>query len=83
MAGIFRTIFGDALRVLRILLHEVLGAFFIALAVIGGTSVVQEYQRYSTAPEAGLGRIALAVVFSASMLAFGVHSFWRARKVRK
>jgi hypothetical protein len=69
--------------VLRVLMHEVLGAFFVALAVIGGSSVVQEYQRYSTTPETGIGRITLAVSFSVAMLAFGVHSFWRARKVRK
>ena len=83
MAEIFRTVFGDALRVLRTLIHEVLGAFFVALAVVGGSSVVQEYQRYSATPETGVWRIALAVAFSTAMLAFGVHSFRRARKVRK
>jgi hypothetical protein len=83
MAGTFRTVFGDAIRVLRTLVHEVLGAFFIALAVIGGSSAVQEYQTYSNAPGTGVWRITLAVIFSAGMLGFGLHSFWKARRIQK
>lgn len=83
MPGNFKTAFADAIRVLRTLIHEVLGAFFVALAVFGGSSAVQEYQDYARSPEAGIGRTALAVVFAVAMLAFGLHSFWKARKVGK
>ena len=83
MAGRFRTAFKDAFKVAHTIVLEVLGAFFLALAIIGGSSVVQEYQRYGNSPEDGVWRLALAAVFTVSMFAFGIHSFWKARKVRK
>ena len=83
MAGRFRTAFRDAIRVAHTITLEVLGAFFLALFILGATSIVQEYQRYGNDPEQGVWRIGLAVVFSVSMLGFGLHSFWKARKIRK
>ena len=83
MAGRFRTAFKDAFRVMHTLVLEVLGGFFLALAILGITSVVQEYQRYSTEPEEGSLALVLSLIFTGSMLAFGIHSFWKARKIRK
>ena len=83
MAGRFRTAFKDAIRVAHTLVLEVLGAFFLALAIIGGSSVVQEYTRYGNSPDDGVWRLGLAGVFAVSMFAFGIHSFWKARKIRK
>ena len=83
MAGRFRTAFRDAFRVAHTLALEVLGAFFLALFILGVTSFVQEYQRYGKDPEEGLGRLILTVVFAVPMLGFGLHSFWKARKIRK
>ncbi len=83
MAGRFRTAFKDAFRVLHTLTLEVVGGFFLALAIIGGASVVPEYQRWAAAPDGGVWRIALTVIFSVAMLGFGLHNFWKARKIRK
>jgi hypothetical protein len=83
MPGRFRTAFNDAFRILRTLTLEVMGGFFLALGVLGATSIVQEYQRYAANPETGIWRIALAVLFSAFMFAFGLHNFWKARKIQK
>ncbi len=83
MAGRFRTAFRDAFRVAHTLALEVLGAFFLALFILGVTSIVQEYQRYGDDPEQGFWRLGLAVVFSVSMLGFGLHSFWKARKIQR
>ena len=83
MAGRFRTAFQDVFRVAHTLTLEVLGGFFIALGVVGVTSIIQEYQRYANSPEAGIWRVALAFIFSVAMLAFGIHNFWKARKIQK
>ena len=83
MAGRFRTAFKDAFRVLHTLTLEVVGGFFLALAILGGASVVPEYQRWVAAPDTGVWRIALTVIFSVAMLGFGLHNFWKARKIRK
>jgi hypothetical protein len=83
MAGRFRTAFKDAFRVLHTLTLEVVGGFFLALAIIGGASVVPEYQRWAGEADVGVWRIALTVIFSVSMLGFGLHNFWKARKLRK
>ena len=83
MLGRFKTAFKDAFRVAHTLVLEVLGAFFLALFILGITSIVQEYQRYGDNPEQGIWRVLLALVFSVSMLGFGLHSFWKARKIQK
>ena len=83
MAGRFRTAFKDAFRVAHTLALEVVGGFFLALAIIGGASVVQEYQRWAADSESGVWRVALAVIFTVSMLGFGLHNFWKARKIQK
>ena len=83
MAGRFVIAFRDAIRVLHTFGLEVIGGFFVALAIVGVTSVVQEYQRYSAGSGTGIWRLALAGSFSAAMLGFGLHSFWKAWKIRK
>ena len=55
----------------------------LALGVFGITSIVHEYQRYANGPESGIWRIVLAVIFAIVMLGFGIHNFWKARKIQK
>lgn len=61
---------------------EVIATFFIALTVIGITSVVDEYRKYSNDAENGLLRLSLSILFSSVMLISGLHTFWKARKIR-
>ncbi len=83
MAGRFITAFRDTFRVLRTFAHEVIGGFFLALGIVGATSIVQEFRRYSAGSETGVWRMGLAVIFSLTMLGFGLHSFWKAWKIQK
>ena len=78
-----RAAFKDTIRVLHTFALEVVGGFFLALAIVGITSIVQEYRRYAAGVEGGIWRVGLTVCFSLAMLAFGIHSFWKSRKVRK
>ncbi len=82
MAGRLKLIFGDTIRSLQRLALEVMAMFFIALAVIGITSVIDEYRKYSNAPENGIVRLSMSVLFSSVMLVSALHTFWRARKIR-
>ena len=82
MSSKLKVIFGDTVRSLRRLLLEVIATFFIALTVIGITSVVNEYRKYSNDAENGMVRLALSILFSCVMLISGLHTFWKARKIR-
>jgi hypothetical protein len=64
-------------RVVHKLWHEVTGFLFICLAVIGGAEVWRKWETHETQ------KLAVAAVFSAMFLYFGVSSFWRARKKPK
>jgi hypothetical protein len=82
MAGKFRLIFGDFFRSMHQLWLEVIGALFLALSVVFGLSAVQEFRKYSTDQDTGLWLITSATALSLITLAFGIHSFWKARKLR-
>jgi hypothetical protein len=83
MAGRFRTAFQDSFRVLHMLALEVLGAFFLALAILGAADTVRQYQMYSDGATAGVWRVILALSFTALTLGFGIQSFWKVRRIRK
>ena len=82
MTGKLRVIFGDTIRSVRRVLLEVLAMFFVALAVLGIGSIVEEYRKYSGAPEDGIWRLGMSALFASVMLIFALHTFWKARKLR-
>jgi hypothetical protein len=82
MAGKLRLIFGDFFRSMHQLWLEVIGALFFALGVIFGLSAVQEYRKLETVEGTGPWIIGSAAVLSLLTFGFGVHSFWKARKLR-
>lgn len=75
-------IFGDTIRSLRKLFLEVIATFFVALAVIGISSIVYEYRKYSSAPDTGVLRLSMSVLFASVMVISALHTFWKARKIR-
>ena len=81
MAGKFRLLFGGIFRSLHQLWLEVIGALFIALAVIFALSAFQEYRKLATS-QGGAWIVVSAVLLSLATLGFGIHSFWKARKLR-
>lgn len=65
------------------LVLEVLGAFFLALAILGGADTVRQYQMYASDAATGVWRVLLALSFTVLTLGFGLQSFWKVRRIRK
>jgi uncharacterized membrane protein len=82
LAGKFKLIFGSLLRTIHSLWLELTGAMFIAFAVMFGVYTVQAYRRYWADDGSSLLMLGSAAVLSLLTLAFGIHSFWKARKLR-
>jgi hypothetical protein len=82
MIGKLKIIFADTIRGFRKLVLEVLAAFFVALALLGIGSLVDEYRKYTQAPDVGIWRLTMSTLFASAMLLSALHTFWKARKIR-
>ena len=82
MAGKFKMVFGGLIRSLHQLWLEVTGTFLIGFAAAFGYNAFKEYRRYTISPD-NLWMLATMVGLSLTMLGFGIHSFWKARKLAK
>ncbi len=65
-------------RPLAILWNQVIGFFFLALAVIPAPGTISRIRASGIAPG-----VVLAIVFMAIMGGFGISSFWRARRISR
>ncbi len=81
MAGKFKMVFGGLIRSLHQLWLEVTGTFLIGFAIAFGYNAFKEYKRYSVSGANGWSFAAMCGL-ALLMLGFGVHSFWKARKLR-
>jgi hypothetical protein len=81
MAGKFKMIFGGLIRSMHQLWLEVTGTFLIGFAAAFGYNAFKEYRKYTVSPDNGW-MLAATAGLSLTMLAFGIHSFWKARKLR-
>jgi hypothetical protein len=81
MAGKFKMVFGGLVRSLHQLWLEVTGTFLVGFAVAFGYNAFKEYKKYTVSPD-NVWMLAAMVGLSAAMLGFGIHSFWKARKLR-
>jgi hypothetical protein len=77
-----RHVLPQILKPMRALWNEVIGFVFLALAVIPAPRTFRAWRHYN---ETGndLARVALSVGFIVVMASFGIHSFWRARKITR
>jgi len=66
------------IRPIHILWNQVIGFFFIVLALLPVHSIIRDWGKSDSAP-----RLALEVPFAVVMAIFGIHSFLRARKISK
>ena len=82
MAGKFKMVFGGLIRSLHQLWLEVTGTFLIGFAAAFGYNAFKEYRKYTASPD-NLWMLATMVGLSLTMLGFGIHSFWKARKLAK
>jgi hypothetical protein len=81
MAGKFKLAFGSLLKSLHQLWLEVTGAFLLAFAAAFGFYAVKEYGKFPESTDSLWG-VAGAAGLSVLTLGFGIHSFWKARKLR-
>ncbi len=65
-------------RPIHILWNQVIGFFFVVLALLPIHGIVRDWQRDDAGP-----RLALEIPFALLMGGFGIHSFLRARKISK
>ena len=72
--------FGDVIRILRLLWLEVTGAIFFGLAAFGIPSAIREWRLLEQG--GSLLRFASTILFIGTMTAFGVYSFYKARRFR-
>jgi hypothetical protein len=67
-------------KILHRLWLEITGAVFLGMAAFGSLSVWKEWRSYQAGGE--LWKLVAALTFVIMMGAFGVHSFFRARRLR-
>jgi hypothetical protein len=65
------------IRPLHILWNQVIGFFFLVLALFPLPSAIRSFN------EGNMPRFLLAAVFIVIMAMFGISSFWRARKISR
>ena len=86
MAGKFKLILGDFLRSFRKLWLEMMGALFLALAVIFTLNTISEFRKTTAHFSSWDLRTGFTVfgsaLFSVLLLGFSLQSFWKARKIR-
>ncbi len=66
------------MRPIHILWNQVIGFFFLVLAVLPVPSAIRSWGK-----EGSGARLALTIPFVLLMAWFGLSSFWRARKINK
>ena len=81
MAGKFKMVFGGLIRSLHQLWLEVTGTFLVGFGAAFGYNAFKEYKKYTVSPD-NVWMLAATAGLSLTMLGFGIHSFWKARKLR-
>jgi hypothetical protein len=77
-----RTTGRSTTKVMHQLWLEVIGAFFLAMAGMGGISAVREYLKFR-AGQASVSHVAVAACFTVTFAWFGMSSFLRIRKSQR
>lgn len=75
---LLRHVIPEVIRPLHILWNQVIGFFFIVLALLPVPSVIRNWGK-----EGSGGHLAMSICFIVLMGWFGVSSFWQARKISK
>lgn len=81
MAGKLKIVFGSFLKSIHQLWLEVTGTFLLIFAVVFAYYAIKEYKKFPETTE-NLWGIVAAAGLSILTLAFGIHSFWKSRKLR-
>ena len=85
MLGAVRKFAGHVLpaiwKPLRILWNEMIGFVFVVFGVIGAANAYRNLSNPNDPDAVGKGMT--GALFGTIMLGFGVHSFWRARRIKR
>jgi hypothetical protein len=81
MAGRFKLLFTDFLKSAHQLWLEVIGGIFLCFAAVFGLQAFRYYQEYVVTPDNPIWLIASSGL-ALLTLGFGIHSFWKSRKLR-
>jgi len=85
MFGVARKFVGHVLpavlKPMRVLWNELIGFVFVVFAIVGGSSAYRNLA--NTQDPDSLGRGMVGALFGTIMLGFGLHSFVRARRIRR
>lgn len=80
----FEAVVPGVIRPLRVLWNEVIGFVFLCLALISAPAVYRSWKNFSVdGASENLGRLILTAIFGLVMLAYGIQSFLRARRIGK
>ena len=71
------------IRPLRVLWNEIIGFFFVVLAVWFGSSAIRAIREINDQDPGSLFRALISSGFTLLLAAFGVSSFWRARRINR
>jgi hypothetical protein len=69
-------------RPARIIWNQAIGSVFLVLAITAFANAWGSYKLLASDSQSG-GRMLVALVFGAVMAAFGLSSFWRARRISR
>ncbi len=78
----FQHVLPAIIRPLRVLWNQVIGFFFLVIALWAVPRTVSSLREFNGEPSS-LFRLILSVLFIGLMAGYGIYSFWRARKVPK
>jgi uncharacterized membrane protein len=81
MAGKFKLAFGGLIRSVHQLWLQVTGTFLIGFALAFGYHAFKEYRKYTGSSD-NLMWLVMSGGLALLTLSFGLHSFWKARKLR-
>jgi len=82
MAGKLKQMFGGAVRSLHQLWLEVTGTFLVIIGVALAFHVIQTYRNPTAEGGREFWQLGVSATLAALSLAFGIHSFWKARNLR-
>ncbi len=66
------------IRPIHILWNQVIGFFFIVLAILPLSYILKDWSKPGSGP-----RLVMEILFAVVMAGFGIHSFLKARKISK
>jgi len=82
MAGRLKHIFGGVIRSLHQLWLEVTGTFLVIIGLTLAFHVFRSYRSHGNEGGSGIWQMVAMGLFSALILGFGIHSFWKSRNLR-